>query len=576
MRQLIHPILLLAITLFGASRVANAQLAAEHPLEPAVTTSPRATLTTFLETFREGYELIAENGMSRAAVSTRQREYLNNRIMGCLDLSEVPPALKLPTADEAATCLKEVLDRIELPPESEWPDEELVQEESITRWTIPHTEITIAMAETGEQKGKFLFTPETIARAPDFYHRVQDLPYIDRENSTPGVFVFFHAEPGTLLPRNFIKSLPEWAHKRPAGQAVWQWFALIVVLVAALLTMLTLYLIGIRTGRAAQTQGPMRYLLTLAFPFAAMFVPMVAHYFIGEQLRITGGVLIALTYCLDILFLLAAVVLVLGAGSRLTALIVAAPNIKPGGMDAQFVRLASRIISIFAAVVVMLEGGQRIGIPLSTLLTGAGVGGLALALAAQDMLKNVFGTIMISLDKPYRVGERIVVKGYDGIVEEVGLRSTKIRTLTGHLTSIPNEEMARSDVENIGRRRSIRRITDIAIPLDTPPEKVQQAVEILRGLLDNHEGFHEDYPPRVFFNEFNRDSLNIRVMLWYHPANYWDFLAFSQRINQQIVESFQADDIPFAPPTNRTFVAQADDQSLQLHQGESIPKEPSA
>ena len=463
--------------------------------------------------------------------------------------------------------MKEVLDRIELPPESEWPDEAEVRETGIERWTIPHTEITIAQVKDGPGKGEFLFSPATVERASEFYERVRHLPYQDRPTVTPDIFRFYHAEPGPMLPRNWIKALPAWAHRRPAGQAVWQWIGLSITLLFSLVLMIVIYLIGMQRSRTTGSTRLIRYLITLVFPVIAMAVPLVARYFIKDQLRITGDLLVGLTYVLDVAFLFALVIIVLGTGSRLSALIIATPWIKPRGLDAQLVRLVCRVLSIVAAVIIVLEGGRVIGIPLTTLLAGAGVGGLALALAAQDTLKNVFGSIMISLDKPYRIGERILVKGYDGVVEEVGLRSTKIRLLTGHLTTIPNEEMARSDIENIGRRPHIRRISDIPIPLDTPSEKIERAVNIVREALDNHEGMDSDFPPRVYFNDFNRDSFNIRMILWYHPAKYWDFLTFSQKLNQQIVEAFEIDGIQFAPPTNITYVSQTEDSPLRLDVG---------
>jgi MscS family membrane protein len=467
--------------------------------------------------------------------------------------------------EEAVTCLKEVLDRIDLPPESEWPDESHVEEQGIQRWAIPHTEISIARVEEGPKKGQFLFSPDTVERAAEFYERVRHLPYQDRPTVTPDLIQFYQAEPGWMLPRRWIKSLPDWAHRRSAGQATWQWIGLSITLLVSLLLMATAYLIGMRKSRWSGSSGLIRYLMTLAFPVIAMVVPLVAHYFVKDQLRITGDLLVGLTYILDVAFLFALMMFVLGAGNRLSAVIIATPWVKPRGLDAQLVRLTCRVLGITAAVVVLLEGGRMIGIPLTTLLAGAGVSGLALALAAQDTLKNVFGSIMISLDKPYRVGERIVVKGYDGVVEEVGLRSTKIRMLTGHLTTIPNEEMARSDIENIGRRPHIRRITDIPIPLDSPPEKIERAVQIVREVLDDHEGMAPEFPPRVYFNDFNRDSFNIRLILWYHPPAYWDFLAFSQHMNQRIVEAFETDGIQFAPPTNVTYVAQTQDEPLRLN-----------
>ncbi len=103
-------------------------------------------------------------------------------------------------------------------------------------------------------------------------------------------------------------------------------------------------------------------------------------------------------------------------------------------------RTAIRVALVTAVLLFLLD---NIGLKVSTLLAGLGVGGLAFALAAQDTLKNLLGSIMILLDKPYKVGDRIVVKGHDGVVEEIGLRSTRIRLLTGHQTVIPNEEMAK-------------------------------------------------------------------------------------------------------------------------------------
>jgi MscS family membrane protein len=213
------------------------------------------------------------------------------------------------------------------------------------------------------------------------------------------------------------------------------------------------------------------------------------------------------------------------------------------------------------AVLILLD---NLGFRVSTLLAGLGVGGLAVALAAQDTLKNLLGSIMILLDKPYKVGQRIVVKGHDGVVEEIGLRSTKMRLLTGHLTTIPNDEMARIDIENIGSRPHIRRLTNITIPYDTPPDKVERSVKIIENILEDHEGMSPEFPPRVYFNEFNPYSLNILMIYWYHPPAYWDFLAFNQRINTQIMHEFENEGIDFAFPTTTTYLASDDHRPLQL------------
>jgi MscS family membrane protein len=223
-------------------------------------------------------------------------------------------------------------------------------------------------------------------------------------------------------------------------------------------------------------------------------------------------------------------------------------------------KIAKGVVVLFAALLWL----DNIGFNVSTLLAGLGVGGIAVALAAQDTLKNFFGSVMILLDKPFSVGQRVTVKGHDGTVEEIGLRSTRIRLLTGHQTTVPNEQMANLDIENIGRRPHIRRLTNITITYDTPPEKIEKAVNIIETILDNHEGMKPDFPPRVYFNEFNSDSLNILVLYWYHPPDYWSFLAFSQGVNLQIMREFEKEGIQFAFPTSTTYLTQDDDQPLHI------------
>jgi MscS family membrane protein len=230
-------------------------------------------------------------------------------------------------------------------------------------------------------------------------------------------------------------------------------------------------------------------------------------------------------------------------------------------------RTAIRITLVTAAVLFWLD---NIGLKISTLLAGLGVGGLAVALAAQDTLKNLLGSIMILLDKPYNVGQRIVAKGHDGIVEEIGLRSTRMRLLTGHQTTIPNDEMAKIDIENIGRRLHIRRLANIGITYDTAPEKIEKAVEIILKILDNHEGMDPELPPRAYFSEYNPYSLNILVLYWYHPADYWGYMKFSQWVNLQIAREFQKAGIKFAFPTSTTYLSQDDSQPLYVNLGGNL------
>ncbi len=192
--------------------------------------------------------------------------------------------------------------------------------------------------------------------------------------------------------------------------------------------------------------------------------------------------------------------------------------------------------------------------PLTSVLAGLGVGGLAVALAAQETIKNFFGSLVIFGDKPFELGDRIVVDGYDGPVEEVGFRSTRLRTLDGHLVTIPNGELANKMIQNIGKRPNIKHDFSIGLVYETTHEQVRKALRIVKELLDNHEGMHEDFPPRVCFDSMGDFSLNISVIYWYHPAEYWDFKAFNENLLLSIMERFAAEGLDFAFPSQTVYL----------------------
>jgi MscS family membrane protein len=193
--------------------------------------------------------------------------------------------------------------------------------------------------------------------------------------------------------------------------------------------------------------------------------------------------------------------------------------------------------------------------PLTSIIAGLGVGGLAVALAAQDTIKHFFGSLVLFADKPFMVGDRISVDAVDGVVELVGFRSTRIRTLEGALVSFPNGDLANKTIVNLGCRPYIRHRSFISITYDTPPEKLARATDIIKNLLANHEGMDPGFPPRVIFDEFASASLNILIMYWYHPANYWAYKLFNEQLFYKILEQLNAEGVNFAFPTQTVYIA---------------------
>ena len=225
-------------------------------------------------------------------------------------------------------------------------------------------------------------------------------------------------------------------------------------------------------------------------------------------------------------------------------------------LNMMFIPVIRKTLKALVVILILLQIIQILSDkPITTIIAGLGIGSLAIALAAQDTIKHFIGSFVIAGDKPFDIGDRVVVDGHDGSVESIGLRSTSIRTLEGHLVAIPNGELANRTIQNIGKRPYIRRLMNVTVTYDTPPEKIQEGISIIKQLLDNHEGIHANFPPRVYFNGLNSASLNILVLYWYHPPDYWKFMDFSEKLNFDIINRFNAAGIDFAFPTQTIYVA---------------------
>jgi MscS family membrane protein len=234
-------------------------------------------------------------------------------------------------------------------------------------------------------------------------------------------------------------------------------------------------------------------------------------------------------------------------------------------IDDMLIPIVGKTIRVTVVILAILQIAQTLSDqPITSILAGIGIGGLALGLAAQDTIRNFFGSLMIFADKPFNVGELINLEDKLGVILEVGVRTTKIRTLDGHMLTVPNGQLANMTIHNIGKRPYIRRVFDVTITYDTPPDKVNRALEILKDILDDHEGMDPDFPPRVYFDEMNSDSLNLKIFYWFHPPDYWLYMDFTQWVNSEIFRRFNEEGIDFAFPTQTIHLAGDKDRPLDI------------
>lgn len=193
------------------------------------------------------------------------------------------------------------------------------------------------------------------------------------------------------------------------------------------------------------------------------------------------------------------------------------------------------------------------GYDVGALLAGVGIGGLAMAMAAKDFVANIFGGITVFVDKPFVVGDRVQVAGIDGTVQEIGIRSTRIKTLAGRMVTIPNHKFTDGVVENVTAEPARKVRIDLGLTYDTSPERIEQAISILEDILLAHVGTQDN--TTVWFSEFGPFSLNVSAI--YYVIKEADVTLTPGAINLEILRRFNAEGLEFAFPTQTIQVQNA-------------------
>ncbi len=219
-----------------------------------------------------------------------------------------------------------------------------------------------------------------------------------------------------------------------------------------------------------------------------------------------------------------------------------------------FIPLIKKTTRIFLIVVAVVLVVQNLGYSVGSLLAGMGIGGLALALAAQESLANFFGSVSIVADRPFKVGDWIQVGSQvDGDVEEIGLRSTKVRTWSKSLMTIPNKVLANEIIENWSRMPKRRVKQYVGVTYSTSPENMEGLVEDIRQLLRSDEGVDQDFI-LVNFTDFGESALQILVYYFTSTTAWLAHMDIRQRVNLKIMKAVEARGSSIAFPTRTLHI----------------------
>lgn len=241
-------------------------------------------------------------------------------------------------------------------------------------------------------------------------------------------------------------------------------------------------------------------------------------------------------------------------------------SVQDGMLDMHLFPILRKTFKIFVVVVAVLVTSQNLGMNVTGLLASLSIGGLAIGLAAQDTLSNLFGAVAIFADKPFRVGDRILLDNIDGTVEAIGLRSTRVRNLDGYLVSIPNKNMASANIVNVSKRPNIKTVMNIGLTYDLPSNQIERAMQIIEQIYRPHP---KTADLLVSFNKFESSSLNILVVHWWNSTDFKEYLMGFQKLNLELKRQFDDAGISFAFPSQTVYLRQ--DSQWRVADGNGQP-----
>lgn len=571
--------------MFGDGTAGRIRPTIQERLRPVDTSTPLATFEGFLESVNRAHALIT---LSRTATDLTADDRLAmehtvdsllHRAALTLDLSEVPEALRDDFGIEAALQLKEIFDRMSLPPLDSIPDAQVVeaarQGEGLSlwngndplRWRYPNTAIEIVEITDNERQGQFLFSARTIRNLSEYYEEAAAFPYRLVQSGTiemqylspeisPGFYDYYITSPGDLVAGasftgELVSALPDWLKSVYGGQTLWQWISLVVLVGVGFVAA---FFIILAFRRSLLSHGLLGDWLSAVPPILVAITIFFLGRFINETINITGTVLafFSTTATLIILFMFAWSTYALCRAAGQT--IITSRAVNHDTSDATLIRMGARVVGFLFAAGIVLWGVRHLGADLIPLLAGLGVGGLAVALAAQRTFANLIGSLILFINKPVKIGDFCRYGDQIGTVESIGLISTRIRSLERTIITVPNAEFSEIKLDNFTARD--QRLLSIMLQLryETTPEQMRYVLAKLREMLLGHPMVTPE-PARVRFANFGAYSKDLEIFAYLRCQDHDIFCAIREDIFLRIDDIVAASGTAFAFPSQTAYLA---------------------
>ncbi len=349
------------------------------------------------------------------------------------------------------------------------------------------------------------------------------------------------------------------------GNPVWRYAAAAITLLAIVLLrriLMRLMIRGLRqvTSRTKTTLDDQ--LVDALNPPLGYFLGFVGLYVASEWLELSPGVEEAIWVVLRLGGIICASWALLRSTSLITALFGGLAKRTESELDDHLVPLIGRIARVAIGLVMIILVIQELGFNVTGLITGLGVGGLAFALAAKDTLANWFGALMIYTDRPFDVGDWIKSPSLEGVVEDIGLRSTRIRTFAKTVISVPNSHLANEVVENFSRMPIRRVYFNLGVTYATSPAMMREAVARIQDILREHDGVDQTFW-LVKFTDFGDSALKIMLYYFTTTTDWARYLQIRGDINLMIMDALEEIGVGIAFPSQSVYIEQVDKEEVR-------------
>jgi MscS family membrane protein len=494
--------------------------------------SPRKTFQYYLKSMKS-YKLGNQHGLTKAIKTFND--------------TNIDPAIRTGVLTKAANELIQTLDRLEyvdiktVP--SEWSESKWVyKQQNVELAGVTHNvEISLELVNKN-----WKFSEQTLSTIEYYYQSVKN------KDVVKGVVKL------TSWKEQIKMKMPAWTGAKTLGLFNGQWLGLVaLIILAAIIDRMARFYIRLVLEKVFNRKKLIfsdRQKRSVLWPSGMAVFTLVWMYGI-RLLEFNPSLLSILVRGSIILLTVVLVALSHNLVDVLSGYLQQLAEKSENKFDDILVPLVSKSAKTFVFIVGFIFIGDSLTLNMKNILAGLGIGGLAFALAAKDTLSNLFGSLTVLLDRPFRIGDWVVVgDGVEGTVEEVGLRSTRIRTFYNSLITLPNGNLTNSKVDNYGRRTYRRYNTNLGIQYDTPPELIETFCEGIRQIILNHPHTRKDYF-HVYLNHLSDSSLNILLYVFWQVPDWSCELQERHRLLVDIMRLAKELGVEFAFPT----------QTLHLH-----------